>query len=48
MTLTPATPWIAVVLGILLYAIPLSPKVSEIGRLLFLAGIFAALFGHTR
>lgn len=39
---TPAS--IVAVVGLLMYALLTNPKLSEIGRILFFAGLFVALF----
>lgn len=38
------TPILAAIIGLLMYVLESNPKVSEIGRLLFFAGILVSLF----
>lgn len=44
MTISLALPILAWILGLLLYFLPLNPKIQEVGRILFFCGILATLF----
>ena len=44
-TLLNSAPIVAVVVGALIYALSTGAKMAEMGRILFAAGCFAALFG---
>jgi hypothetical protein len=37
-------PAVFAIVGVLMYALATNPKLSEIGRLMFFAGLFVALF----
>jgi hypothetical protein len=43
-------PVLAIILGVLLYVVPASPKLAELGRILYAAGVLVLLYslaGHT-
>lgn len=44
MILIATIPVLAAIVGLLMYALCANPKLAEIGRLLFFAGILVALF----